>query len=146
MTSFRLGQNSPVLYLRIKNKFKAQHNEADEQTIKGYVRLLTKQQMGKHLMFGRCSVINACMIRHINEPVSVGLLIDEERRLVTPKWVRWQNKRYEVAELGFHHTFRKGIKKIHVFSVNVGVLDMRLEMDAESFTTRLTEISDGLPD
>ena len=84
------------------------------------------------------------MIRPVNTPVSVGLALADGTCL--PRWVRWGRKTYRVEEIGFHHTFRKGTKRIHVFSVNVGTLDMRVEIDGETFAATLTEVSDGLAD
>lgn len=81
----------------------------------------------------------------VNEPVSIHLLIDQERR-VLPARVKWRGKTYRLAELGMHHSERRGIKKVHVFTFNVGTLDMRIEIDGESFAATLIAISDGLPD
>jgi hypothetical protein len=86
------------------------------------------------------------MVRRVNQPVSVGLLIDEGHRLAAPKWVLWAGKKYAVQELGFHHRYREGRKTWHVWHVDVGMLDMRLELDSESLACVLKEVSDGLAD
>ncbi|MES2460491.1 MAG: hypothetical protein V4671_07895 [Armatimonadota bacterium] len=86
------------------------------------------------------------MIRQVNFPVSVGLLIDAERKLAAPRWVLWAGKRYAVEDVGFHHRHREGRKFWHVYQINVGTLDMRLEIDGESFAYVLRGVSDGLAD
>jgi hypothetical protein len=86
------------------------------------------------------------MVRKVNQPVSIGLLVDDAHHLTVPRWVLWQGKRYTVVELGFYHRYREGRKLWHVFSVNVGSLDMRLELDSESLACTLKEVSDGLAD
>jgi hypothetical protein len=86
------------------------------------------------------------MIRLVNQPVSLGLLVDEGHRHVSPKWVLWAGRKYVVEELGFYHRYREGRKTWHVWSVNVGALDMRLELDSESLACVLREVSDGLAD
>ncbi len=86
------------------------------------------------------------MVRRVNQPVSVELLVDEGHRQAVPRWVRWAGKTYRVEELGFYHRYREGRKTWHVWSVNVGTLDMRLELDSESLACVLREVSDGLAD
>ena len=86
------------------------------------------------------------VILHLSQLVSVGLLLNGERGVPVPRWVRWDQKTYRVEEVGLYHTVRKGNRKIHVFSVNVGTLDMRLEIDGETLAATLTEVSDGLAD
>ena len=82
----------------------------------------------------------------VNQTVAVDLLINDIHCIVVPKWVLWAGKKYIVAELGFYYRTREGRKTWHVFSVNVGTLDMRLELDSESLACTFTEISDGLAD
>lgn len=93
------------------------------QTSRPYTVLLRVRQM-----FGYISP----MIRQVNVSVSVGLLIDAERKLAAPKWVLWAGKRYAVTEVGFHHRRREGRKFWHVYHVKVGTLDMRLEIDGKA--------------
>lgn len=86
------------------------------------------------------------MIQRIDQPVSVHLVIDEAHRSAVPCRVKWQGQVYRVQELGLYHRYRDGRKVWHVFSVNVGALDMRLEVDGDTLAARLIEVSDGLPD
>ena len=81
------------------------------------------------------------MIRPVNTPVAVGLALADGT--CHPRWVRWGRKTYRVEEIGFYHAFRKGTKRIHVFSVNVGTLDMRVEIDGETFTASTTVAAPG---
>ena len=86
------------------------------------------------------------MIQRVHTSVTVFLLADYKHKRIRPYYVDWEQKRYEVKELNFYHWYRVGARKIHVFAVNVGTLDMRVEMDSETFECFLTEVSDGLPD
>jgi hypothetical protein len=82
----------------------------------------------------------------INEPVTVVLSIDSARSRVMPQRIKWRGTVYAIRELGFVHAYRDGRTTIHVFSVHVGSLDMRLEISGESFQAVLKEVSDGLAD
>lgn len=82
----------------------------------------------------------------VNELVSVHLLIDQERRSVLPARVKWRGRTYSLVELGMHHSERRGTRKVHIFTFNVGTLDMRIEIDGESFAATLIAVSDGLAD
>jgi hypothetical protein len=82
----------------------------------------------------------------LNEPVNVVLSIDSARHIVIPQRIKWRGKVYSVKEVGFVHSYRDGRTKIHVFSINVGTIDMRLEINGDSFHSVLKEISDGLAD
>lgn len=84
------------------------------------------------------------MIQSINQPVAVGLVAEE--RQTRPRTIQWQGRVYKVERVCFYHFVRRGREKIHVFSVNVGALDMRIEINGEDFAARLTEVSDGLAD
>lgn len=87
------------------------------------------------------------MTRTINQPVRVVLIADQTRAHGTrPYCVDWDGKRHKVERLGMYHSYRKGTRKIHVFSVSTATLDMRVEIDSETFECFLTEISDGLVD
>ena len=44
----------------------------------------------------------------INQTVTMDLLIDDIHRLVAPKRVLRNGKKYHVAELGFYRRFRNG--------------------------------------
>lgn len=63
---------------------------------------------------------------------------------VSPRWVVWEGKTYEVTKIGLHHTFRQGRVLYHVFSVETPTLFLRLVLDTETLRWRLEEISDGL--
>lgn len=82
----------------------------------------------------------------INEPVKIRLDIDSRSQEVFLRCIRWQQRTYFVEEVGMKFSIRDGRKVLHVFCVNVGVLDMRLHIDADTLHTVLVEISDGLAD
>lgn len=86
------------------------------------------------------------MLRTVRVPVAALIVSGKERGKVRPYAIEWEGKRYRVERLGFYHSYRKGTRKIHVFSVSTATLDMRLEVDSETFECFLTEISDGLAD
>jgi len=86
------------------------------------------------------------MTQTINEPVKVRLDIDSKEQIVSLHRIRWNNRIYTVQEVGLKYTIRNGRKMVHVFCVNVGTLDMRLHIDADTLHTVLVEISDGLAD
>lgn len=93
------------------------------------------------------------MTRTINQPVGALLIAGArkpgekaDRDRVRPYCIDWDGKRYKVEKCGFYHSYRKGTRKIHVFSVSTATLDMRVEVDSETFECFLTEISDGLAD
>lgn len=86
------------------------------------------------------------MIHQINNPVSVKLVYDHQRRFVYPQTVTWEGRTYTICKIGLHHTFRVGKVLYHTFSVASETLFFRLTLDTETLFWRLEEISDGLPD
>ena len=61
-----------------------------------------------------------------------------------PRWVKWQNKVYKVEKVGLHHTYREGKVLYHVFSVATKTLFMRLILDTETLSWKLTDIENGI--
>ena len=86
------------------------------------------------------------MVTVVNEPVLVHLVIDALAHTVVPQRIKWRGKVYATREIGFVHAYRRGRTKVHVFSLNVGNLDMRLEIDGDSLCAILVAVSDGLAD
>ena len=82
----------------------------------------------------------------INEPIKVRIDIDSVSNKAHLLCVKWQGRSYLVHEVGIKYTNRVGRTFIHVFSVNVGTLDMRIQVDGETLHATLVEISDGLAD
>ena len=78
--------------------------------------------------------------------VRLDLVIDGVDRLVSPRWVWWKGKTYKVKEVGQIYSEQRGMKKIHCFALNVGTLDMLIQVDSHSFAATLVWISDGLAD
>ena len=85
-----------------------------------------------------------CMIEKINEPISVALLYNGEKRQ-TRIWVlEWRKKRYLVSRLGFQHVKKMGNRLYQVFEVlTTDGLQMCLLLDTQSLNWTLEEVSDG---
>ena len=82
----------------------------------------------------------------INEEVSVIALYDRKNRATKPLRVKWQGKVYEITKIGYHHPYRDGRVKMHVYNVATETLAMRLELNTETLHWVLKEVSDGLAD
>ena len=82
----------------------------------------------------------------VNEPVSLVLVYDGLTKKLFPKRIKCHQTVYEVREVGFDHPVWQGRKPIHIYTVNVGALDMRLSFDGETRQWLLLEVSDGLAD
>ena len=87
------------------------------------------------------------MYQVLNDPnVKLDLAIDGVNKVAVPRWVWWSDNTYKVKEVGAVYSERRGQTKIHIFCVNVGALDMTIELDPTSMAPRLIAISDGLAD
>lgn len=88
--------------------------------------------------------------------VCFAFITDGRNKVVSPKWLIWNNEEYRVCSVNMIYSERRGTKKVHVFAMNVGrkdanpgsvgSLDMLLEVDSESLAPTLVLVSDGLPD
>ena len=88
--------------------------------------------------------------------VCLALVSDGRNHTVVPKWLVWQNAEYRVLAMNMVYSERRGMKKVHVFALNVGqsgapagtegTLDMLVEVDSESLAPTLVLVSDGLAD
>lgn len=76
----------------------------------------------------------------INEPVSVALWSNHVSGKIMPYSLYWHGKRYQIRQMGFHHSFRQGRTLVHAFSVTDGVTFFRLEMNTETLDWKLTEV------
>lgn len=83
------------------------------------------------------------MIQKINAPLSVNLVFDHRKRLVSPKTILWDGRIYQVQKIGLHHTYRLGKTLYHVFSVETPSLFFRLVLDTDTLHWTVEEISDG---
>jgi hypothetical protein len=63
--------------------------------------------------------------------------------LVVPAKMRWRKQEIIFTELGLRHPTAKGHRMIHVFDMNDGTNDYRLEFDAEMLTWTLAAITEG---
>lgn len=77
------------------------------------------------------------MTEPVNEKITVGM--NEY-----PRWVKWKNEFYKVEKVGLHHTYREGKTLYHVFSVATKTLFMRLVLDTDTLSWRLTDIENGI--
>lgn len=79
------------------------------------------------------------MTESINESVSVALWSNHVTRKIIPYSFYWHGRRYQMKQVGLHHTYRQGRILIHVFSVTDGAQFFRLEMNAETLEWRLLD-------
>lgn len=79
------------------------------------------------------------MIQRISESVDVTFH-------KSPTSLTWSGRTYPVLKIGLRHTYREGLTRHHVFSVVSHNLFFRLNLNADSLSWTLEEVSDGLPD
>ena len=84
------------------------------------------------------------MTEQINEKVSVVTVYNREKKTVLPWRLKWQGRVYTISTLGYHHTQRVGRVLHHIFSVATGSMFFRLNLDTETLSWTLEEVSDGL--
>ncbi|MGH7237750.1 MAG: hypothetical protein ACREHG_03930 [Candidatus Saccharimonadales bacterium] len=84
----------------------------------------------------------------INEKVSVSLIFNARSRRAMPRIIAWQNQRFRVDKIGFHHTVWRGRVLHHVFELvdQDETIWMRLDFNTENLHWTLEVISDGLAD
>jgi len=63
-----------------------------------------------------------------------------------PISLTWFGRTYPIIKLGLHHTYREGLTRHHIFSVVGGNLFFRLNLNTDTLSWTLEEVSDGLPD
>jgi len=80
------------------------------------------------------------MANVIDEQISVVLWSNHLKRSVLPAAFYWRGRRYQISQVGLHHTFRNGNTLLHVFSVTDGINYYRLEMNAETLGWKLIEV------
>lgn len=82
------------------------------------------------------------MEKKIDEPVSVSLVFDCYKRKNVISKIMWRKRVYKIKQQGLHHTYKRGSKLFHVFSVAGDVLSFRLVLDGSSLTWKLENIYD----
>jgi hypothetical protein len=82
------------------------------------------------------------MEKKINEPVSVSLVFDGHKRKNTISKIMWRNRIYKIKKQGLHHTYKRGSRVFHVFSVAGEILSFRLVLDSHSLVWKLENIYD----
>lgn len=82
----------------------------------------------------------------INQEVSVVSYFSARKRLSLPHLISWQGREYGVAEIGFHHTIRRGDTLHHIYELVDGerTVWMRLNLNTDNLHWTLEAVSDGL--
>lgn len=88
------------------------------------------------------------MREKINEEVSVVMYYSARKRLALPHMISWQNREYQVKQIGYHHSVKDGTVLHHIFELTVkeAELWMRLNLNTENLHWTLEVVSDGLTD
>lgn len=79
----------------------------------------------------------------LNEKVSVLSLFDKETNKTYPYALKWHNKKYQITQVGLHHTIHIGKVLHHVYSVTDGNTFFRLNLNTENLHWTLEEVYDG---
>jgi hypothetical protein len=87
------------------------------------------------------------MREKVNEKVSVISYYSAKRGKTLPYRIYWQNKEYDIGELGMAHPYRHGDTWHHIFEVTAKdqTLSFRLNLNTKELSWTLEVISDGLP-
>lgn len=85
------------------------------------------------------------MTEKINEKVSVIALFKHTplKNEVIPYKLKWQQREYKIAKVGFRHAIREGRNVFHIFTVSSDNLDFRLRFDTQNLNWTLEEVTDG---
>lgn len=76
----------------------------------------------------------------INEPVSVVLWSSHVSRKIMPYSLYWHGRRYQITNVGLHHTYREGRTLVHMFSVTDGMTFFKLAFNSETLNWKLLEV------
>lgn len=82
----------------------------------------------------------------VDVPISVVFNYEPVGAKVFPTKIRWDGRVYSVTKVGLHHNFRIGRTLHHVFSVLCQETFFKLNLNTDTLSWRLEEVSDGLPD
>jgi len=85
------------------------------------------------------------MMELVNQAVDVATVSKRGRGIVVPIRMRWNNKLYQVKEIGLSHQVREGRTLFHIFEGSDGHLSFRLKYNTDNLQWMLEAISDGLP-
>lgn len=88
------------------------------------------------------------MREKINEEVSVVMYYSARHRRAQPHMISWQNREYQVGQIGYHHTVRDGNTLHHIYELidTDSALWFRLNLDTSNLHWLLEVVSDGRPD
>ena len=86
------------------------------------------------------------MREKINEEVSVVMFYSARKKEALPHLIHWQNKDYEVGEIGYCHSYMDGRERQHIFELidKQSSLWFRLRLDSSNLHWTLEAVHDGL--
>lgn len=84
------------------------------------------------------------MTQRINEAVSVNFVYNSQTQELSPRFIKWKEKLYQVSKVGLHHKFKRGNTLFHVFSVASKNVFLRLILNTDTLHWNLEEIGDSL--
>jgi hypothetical protein len=85
------------------------------------------------------------MKEKINEEVSVVMYYSARKKQALPHLIHWQNRDYQVGEIGYCHSYMGGQERQHIFEVvdSSKSLFFRLRLDGLNLHWTLEAIHDG---
>ncbi|HLC91873.1 MAG TPA: hypothetical protein VJC09_02370 [Candidatus Saccharimonadales bacterium] len=86
------------------------------------------------------------MREKINQEIGVITVFSARLKAAAPYLLHWHNNDYQVGEIGYHHTIKRGETLHHIFEVTDKDSSMcfRLRLDTSNLHWTLEAISDGL--
>jgi hypothetical protein len=80
------------------------------------------------------------MISEIGEPIKVGVVFEEEKK-ITPKWFVWNGQRYNITRVSFTWKVNEGKNILHHFAVTDGTHLYELCYDTAQLSWQLMALS-----
>ncbi len=83
----------------------------------------------------------------INEEISVVMYFSAKKKVVQPYLLNWQNRDYQVGEIGYYHSYMEGRDRQHIYELVDKDQGMwfRLRLDSANLHWTLEAVSDGEP-
>jgi hypothetical protein len=88
------------------------------------------------------------MRQKIDEEASVVMYYSSRKKMALPHLISWQNKEYQVGEIGYHHKFREGRTLFHIYELTdtENSLWFRMKLNTDNLHWIVEAISDGYGD
>ena len=88
------------------------------------------------------------MRQKIDQEVSVVMYYSARKKMALPHLISWQNKEYQVGEIGYHHKFREGSTLFHIYELTDSEhsLWFRMKLNTDNLHWIVEAISDGYGD